>query len=117
GDGRIVAGEGDGALEILDGGDVVAALVRDPAEAVEIEAVVGADRERAADERFRLVELDALFGVRVAEVVERRRVAGIELDGALHVLDALVALLGLVVERAEREVVAVVLRMARDQLL
>src|SRR5690606_33842805 len=65
GDGRVVAGDGDRALEVLDGADVVAALVEHPAEAVDVEAVVRTDLQRAADQRLGFVEVDALLGVRV----------------------------------------------------
>src|SRR5437667_208000 len=117
GDGWVVARQLDRALELLDGAPVVAALVVDPAEAVDVEAVVGLDLERAADEPLRLLELNAHLGVGVAEVVERGRVLGVELHGPLHLLDGARLVLGLVVGRAQREAVAVVVRVALDHAL
>src|SRR5215470_745134 len=116
GDGGVVGRERDGTLEILDRLVVVAALEVHPAEAVDVEAVVRADGQRAADELFGFVEAHALLGVGVAEVVERRGVLRVDLDGALHVLDRARLVLALVVERAEGELVAVVVGVSDDQL-
>src|SRR5438445_560439 len=97
GHGRVVARELDGALEMLHRPPIVAALVVHPAEAVDVEAVVGLDLERAADQLLRLVEADAHLGVRVPEVIQRRRVLRVELDGAPHLLERALLLVGLVV--------------------
>ena len=59
----ILARQLDRALELLDGALVVAALVVHPAEAVDVEAVVRLQLERAADEALGLVELHAHVGV------------------------------------------------------
>ena len=106
----------DRALQMLDGLRVVAALVVHPAEAVDVEAVVRIDREGAADERLRLVEVGCPVGVGVAEVVERGGVLRVQLDRAAHLLERRLPSPGLVVQRAEREVVVVVVRVALDQL-
>src|SRR5438874_119076 len=101
GHGRVVARELDGALEMLHRPPIVAALVVHPAEAVDVEAVVRLDLERAADQLLRLVEADAHLGVRVPEVIQRRRVLRVELDGPPHLLERALLLVGLGVDGAE----------------
>jgi len=88
------------ALELLDRQPVVAALVVHPAQAVDVEAVVGIDRERAPDQALGLVEVRTLLGERVAEVVQRGRVLRIELDRLAHLIERCPMIVGLVVERA-----------------
>src|SRR5438034_1961035 len=117
GHGRVVARELDGALEMLHRPPIVAALVVHPAEAVDVEAVVRLDLERAADQLLRLVEADAHLGVRVPEVIQRRRVLRVELDGPPHLLERALLLVGLVVGGAEREVIAVVVGETRHHAL
>src|SRR5437762_3138826 len=102
GHGRVVARELDGALEMLHRPPIVAALVVHPAEAVDVEAVVRLDLERAADQLLRLVEADAHLGVRVPEVIQRRRVLRVELDGPPHLLERALLLVGDVVVRIGR---------------
>ena len=87
---------------------VVAALIVHPAEAVDVDALVRLQLEGAPDEPLGLVEMHAHVGERVAEVVERRRVARVQLDGLAHLGERAVLLIRLVVRRAEREAVAVV---------
>ena len=117
GDGRILARELHRSLELLDGVTVVAALEVDPAEAVDVEAVVGLDLQRATDQPLRLVELHAHLGVGVAEVIQGRRVLRVDLDRAGHLLDGAGLVLRLVVGGAEREAIAVVLREVLDHAL
>ena len=69
-------------------GERLGAHVVDPAEAVDDVAVVGAQLDGARDHALGLVEVDALLRPRVADVVERARVVGVELERALHVLQA-----------------------------
>src|SRR5436190_9247056 len=114
---RIVARELDRALQLLDRARIVAALVVHPAEAVDVEPVVGLECNRGADQPLGLVELHAHFGVGVAEVIERGGVLRVELDGTLHLLDGARLVLGLVVSGAEREAIAVVVGIALDHLL
>src|SRR5581483_719216 len=108
GDRGIVASQVDRLLELLDRLLVIALAVIHPAQAVDVEAVLGLDFERASDELLGLVEAFAGVGVSVAEVVERLGVIGVERNRLAHLGDAQLLLLGLVVERAEREVVFVV---------
>src|SRR5277367_1271732 len=116
GDGRIAAGQVDGFLQLLDRFFVVALLIINPAEAVDVKSVFGLDIERALDQLFRLDQVGALLGVTVAEVVQRLRVGGIQLDRLLHLDHALVALLVLIERGAEGEVELVILRVGRDHL-
>src|SRR5271170_1654164 len=116
GDSRIAAGQVDGFLQLLDRFLVVALLIVNPAEAVDVKSVFGLDIERALDQLFRLDQVGALLGVSVAEVVERLCVGGIQLDRLLHLDHALFALLVLIERRAEGEVVLVILGIGRDHL-
>src|SRR5271170_4127628 len=116
GDGGIAAGQVDGFLQLLDGFFVIALLIVNPAEAVDVKSVFGLDIERALDQLFRLDQVGALLGVTVAEVVQRLRVGGIQLDRLLHLGHAFVALLVLIERRAEREVELVALGIGRHHL-
>src|SRR5262249_53364231 len=87
GDRRIVSRELDRVLQLLDGATIIAALVVHPAEAVDVEPVLGLELDRPADEALGLVELDAHLRVRVAEIVEGGGVLRVDLDRALHLLD------------------------------
>src|ERR1017187_1768887 len=84
GDSRIVVGNIDRALELLNRLLVVALLIVDPSKAVDIETIFRLDGERALDEAFRLVKILARFGIGISEIVERLRVLRIELDGFFH---------------------------------
>src|SRR5271156_2954728 len=116
GDGGIAAGQVDGFLQLLDGFFVVALMIVNQAEAVDVKSVFGLDIERALDQLFGLDQVGALLGVTVAEVVQRLRVGGIQLDRLLHLDHTLVALLVLIERGAEREVVLVILGVGRDHL-
>src|SRR5580704_256904 len=116
GDGGIAAGQVDGLLQLLDGFCVVALLIVNPAEAVDVKSVFGLDIERALDQLFGLDQVGALLGVTVAEVVQRLRIGRIQLDRLLHLDHALVALLVLIERGAEGEMVLVILGVGRDHL-
>jgi len=57
GDRRITAGQVDGPLELIYGAAVIALLVIDPAEAIDVKPVFGLDLQRAFDQAFGFVEL------------------------------------------------------------
>src|SRR6185295_9959973 len=116
-DGRIVPRQLDGTLELLDRAPVVAALVVHPAEAVDVEAVVGIELEGASDETLCLIQLRAHLRVGVAQIVERGGVLRIQRDRTLHLLDGPRLVLRVVVGGAECETVAVVLGEAFDHAL
>src|SRR5277367_5836752 len=116
GDRGIAPRQVDRLLQLFDGFFVVALLIVNPSQAVHVKSVFGLDIERALDQLFRLDQVGALFGVTVAEVVQRLRVSGIQLDRLLHLDHALVALLVLIERGAEREVVLVILGVGRDHL-
>src|ERR1700733_9730771 len=116
GDGGIAAGQVDGLLQLLDGFFVVALLIVNPAEAVDVKSVFGLDIERALDQLFGFDQVGSLLGVTVAEVVQRLRIGRIQLDRFLHLGHAFVALLVLIERRAEREMELVALGIGRDHL-
>ena len=63
---RIVHGDFNRPFQLFDGAIVIALLEIKPAEAIDIKAVVGLELERALDQVFGFVELNAHLGPGVA---------------------------------------------------
>ena len=55
-DGRIVHRDLDGPLQLLDGARVIALLIVNPTQTIDIEAVVGLDLERPLNQIFGFVK-------------------------------------------------------------
>src|SRR3989338_814843 len=81
------------ALELAKGLGVVPLLVEGPTQAVDEVAVLRLDLEGLLDEDDRLVQVDALLGVHVADVVVRLGVLGVERDHPPEGADRVVAAL------------------------
>src|SRR5579862_526689 len=116
GDGGIAAGQVNRALQLLDGPFVVALLIVNPPQAVDVESIFGFEIERALDQLFGLDQIGALLGITVPKVVERLRIGGVQLDRLLHLGHAFGALFVLIERRSEREVELVILGIGRDHL-
>ena len=71
----------DGLLQRLDGLLDLAALEQDPAQAVEVGGVLGLLLEGLADHRLGLLQVLALLGVEVAQVVVDAGVVGVASGG------------------------------------
>src|ERR1700730_2482604 len=104
----IIARQVNGTFELLDSLLILAALIVDPAQTIDVEAVLGLDRYRAPDQLLCLVHMLSLFGVSITQIVQCRCVARIQIDRLLHLLNSELLLIGFVVESAEREMILVV---------
>ena len=93
-----------GLAEVLFGQGVLARLEVDPAERVEIGAVLRVEFDGLADHGQGLGQMHAAIGEHVAEVVEDGRVLGIDREGLAELSLGLVVELLAVVERAAEEV-------------
>src|SRR5579864_128247 len=114
GDRWIVAGQIDRALEFVDRPPVLASLIIDPSQTVDVETVFGLDLEGALDQLFGFIQTLARLGIGITQVIERGSVAGIDLNRLAHLGFTEFLLLGLVIEGAEREMELVVTRLEGD---
>src|SRR5258708_31124340 len=109
----IAAGQVDRALQLLDCFFVIALLIIDPSEAVDVKSVLGFDIERPLDQLFGLDQVDALLGVTIAEAVQPLRAGRSQLDRFLHRGPPIIALLVLIESRAHPELELVTLGTGR----
>jgi hypothetical protein len=99
-DRRIVHGKFRRAFKLLDGARVIALLIVNPTQAVDVETVVGRDLERPHDQIFGFVELHAHLCPGITQVVERRRVLGLSM--AFFILAMIIFDFALVVSAAQK---------------
>src|SRR5262245_47856012 len=116
GDCRIAAGQIDRAFELFDSLLVFTLLVVHPPEAVDVKAVLGLNIEGALDELLRLLEVLALFGVGITDVVEGLGVLGVKLDRFLHLGHARFALLVEIEAGTQLEMKVIIARIDRDHV-
>jgi hypothetical protein len=83
-DGGLLGVQLGGALQGARRPAVLTAAELQPAQRIEVGGAVGLQRQRLADEPFRLVELLSAVGERVADEVQRRGVAGVERQDLPH---------------------------------
>ena len=88
---------GEGAQQRLLGLVQFILAVIDPAETVQVGAILGFQLERAGDQLLGFVEAHTAVGVHVAEIVQRAGIVGVQLQhfaelgfGAVVILNALV---------------------------